>query len=224
MRVRRQRGIAKIVTWLAVVLLVAAIVDLRIRPVVEKQVEYLARQYSFTLINEALLTALEEEHIPYNEIVTISRGADGMVTSIETDMRAVNTLKAQTADTVAQRLSQREHQTVIVPIGTLLGSPVTAGLGPAIKVRIIPLGAVQSELDNRFAEAGINQTLHQIMLTTSVQIAAVLPGSTVEIVTAADYCVAETVIVGAVPDGFTLVNGDKQGSIERVNDYGVGQS
>jgi sporulation protein YunB len=220
-RVRKRSGFAKILTGLAVMLLVVVAVDLRIRPVVEKQIEYVARQYSFQLINQAMLSELVGELVPYGEIVSISRDGDGMVTSIETDMRAVNLLQTRTADTVARRLGQREWQTISVPVGTLLGSPLTAGRGFAVEIRIIPLGTVQSELGNQFAEAGINQTLHQIMLTTTVQIAAVLPGFTVETETAAGYCVAETVIVGAVPDGFTLVNGDEGGTVERINDYGV---
>jgi type II secretory pathway component PulM len=125
MRTRRgwgREGLAKILTGLAIALLAAVAFDLRVRPVVEREIEYQAQRYGFQLVNQATLSALEGEQIPYDEIVSLSRGADGAVTSVETDMRAINLLKSRTADAISQRLEQRERQTILVSVGSPNGT------------------------------------------------------------------------------------------------------
>jgi hypothetical protein len=53
--------------------------------------------------------------------------------------------------------------------------------------------------ESEFLSAGINQTIHKINLKVSVGIRAVIPGFSDETSVSADYCVAQTVIVGDVP-------------------------
>lgn len=213
------QAMVKFLTGIAVTLIVVVLVDARIRPVIEEVVGYQARLYAFQLVNSAMMEELAHEEIDYNKIVRISRGADGAVTAVQTDMRSVNRLKTQVADAVARKMEQPRNQSLSVPIGTLLGSSLVSGRGPEVEIKVIPLGYVQSELTNRFVAAGINQTLHQIMLGTNVQMTAVLPGFSVKTETSTNFCIAETVIVGAVPDGFTVVNGDDRSAIAKINDY-----
>ncbi len=64
------------------------------------------------------------------------------------------------------------------------------------------VGSSSAHFENAFASAGINQTRHEIRLVVDV-VSVLLPGfSTVTKVT--NRCaVAETVIVGSVPDTYT---------------------
>ena len=50
------------------------------------------------------------------------------------------------------------------------------------------------------SDAGINQTRHQILLDVTVAVEILLPGSTLNTEIGAQIPVAETVIVGTVPD------------------------
>ena len=76
-------------------------------------------------------------------------------------------------------------------------------MGPELKVGVLPMGAVSAEYFTEFYAAGINQTRHEIRLVVDVYVSVLLPGfSTVTKVT--NRCaVAETVIVGSVPDTYT---------------------
>jgi hypothetical protein len=74
-----------------------------------------------------------------------------------------------------------------------------------VTVRIMPLGSVQTRLYQQFTEAGINQTLHRIMLEVDFQVATVFPGYVVATDTTSSYPVAETVIVGKVPDAYLQI-------------------
>lgn len=218
-RNRGTRAIVRLLTAMAVILILVVFVDMRIRPAVEDMIAYQARARAFQTINTAVLQALEGEAVTGGDIVRVTRAGDGSIASIETDIVAVNRLKAQVAGAVADELEKADSRIVRVPLGTLLGSQIVAGRGPEVEMRVIPVGYVQSELYNEFVSAGINQTLHRILLKVSVQMAGVMPGYSVRTETSTNFCVAETVIVGAIPDGYTIVDGDGRSALDKINDY-----
>ena len=90
-----------------------------------------------------------------------------------------------------------------VPVGTLLGSPFLAGRGPLIRVRMQSVGSSSAHFENAFTSAGINQTKHQIYLVVDVYVSILLPGFSTTTKFSNTYSVAETVIVGSVPDNYT---------------------
>lgn len=215
----RGNTVAKILTVIAIMLLTVALVDLRMRPVLETVVGYQTKAFSVQIINTAMQEEMAKEAVWYADMVKLSYNADGQVTSVETDIVAVNRLKTQMIAAVSESIGQRGNQTLRIPIGTLLGSQLTSGRGPSVEARVIPVGYVQSEIYNEFISAGINQTMHKVMLRTTVQMVAVLPGYNVSTESSSSFCIAETVIVGSVPEGFTIINGDDSSTISKVNDY-----
>lgn len=214
---------ARLLTVLAVLLIAVVLADMRVRPMVEDTLAYQAKVYAFRAVNDAMLRELELDEVAYGDIARITRGSGGGVSSIQTDIVAVNRIKSRMADSVVKRLEEMDSQTVRIPAGTLLGNQFTTGRGPQITVRVAPVGVVQSELYNDFASAGINQTLHRIMLRTSVQMVAVMPGYSVKTETSTSFCIAETVIVGAIPEAYTIVGEDNSSTISKVNDYKAGK-
>ena len=53
----------------------------------------------------------------------------------------------------------------------------------------------------------MNQTLHRIELEVAVPVTLILPGGQTELTIETGLRVAETVIVGAVPDTYLTLNG-----------------
>ena len=68
---------------------------------------------------------------------------------------------------------------------------------------MVPSGYRTSEIENRFDSAGINQTRHQILLSVDVYTSILLPGFTASTKVSNEIAVAETVIVGSVPETYT---------------------
>jgi hypothetical protein len=56
-------------------------------------------------------------------------------------------------------------------------------------------------------------------MQVTVYMAAVLPGNTISTSVNSSVTIAETIIVGSVPDGYTHVNGDDASTIGKINDY-----
>ena len=198
-----------------------AAVDAHIRPVIQSMAAYQAKFYATRILNEAVEAQLAGESPSYRELVSLSTGDDGKINAVQTDVVRLNLLKAALTNAATDRLEELEQQTVLVPLGTLLGWQVLSGRGPLMEFRLVPAGYVRSSLSHRFDAAGINQTRHQIMLRLDASIIAILPGYTTSTEVSTDFLLAETVIVGTSPDSFTQVlTGDDQSIDQLIADYG----
>ena len=76
------------------------------------------------------------------------------------------------------------------------------GKGPEIPVDIIMLTSSRTDYKNVLETASINQTKHQILLRVIVDVDVLVPWETVSTQVECDVLIAETVIVGTVPDTY----------------------
>jgi sporulation protein YunB len=140
-----------------------------------------------------------EGSFEFGGFVHVEKDADGNVTAITTDTARVNALSAELLREVVGNLGQRDIE-LGVPIGTLSGVQILQGRGPKIPVRIHMQTASHAQFNSEFSSAGINQTRHQIILEVNVQINVLIPWKTMAEEVGTQVLVAETVIVGRVPD------------------------
>ena len=89
-----------------------------------------------------------------------------------------------------------------IPLGSLLDLDLLWGLGPTMNVHAMALGTVEGEFSSEFSSAGINQTIHKIELDLVIPLTLMLPGRVVETVCETQIPIAETVIVGQVPETY----------------------
>lgn len=149
------------------------------------------------MINAAISRELEK--LPQSSYIKISE-TDGRITSINSDTNAVNRLQSSVSKAVNENLSQLEGTKLSVPIGTLSGINILTGRGFDIPLRLHQIGAAKTELKSDLTEAGINQTKYSLYLTVTIEMTAILPAHSTDIVVSYDYPVSETVIVGEIPD------------------------
>lgn len=64
------------------------------------------------------------------------------------------------------------------------------------------VGSAHAVFQSQFSDAGINQTRHQILLEVTVSVDILLPGGDLPAEISAQVPVAETIIVGSVPDTY----------------------
>ena len=208
-RKKRRRRTAEIKILLVCLLLFALLfgAEQRMRPMIETVAAYQARLLATRNINDAVLDVVKEENVQYNDIVSVRQGIEGQVTSLTTDMVTMNRLKAQVTNRVSEYLENQTMQEVTIPIGTLIGGSVFSGRGPLVKFRLFPAGYVETDLYNDFQPAGINQTLHRIMVTVRVRVVGVIPFYSVTADISTSICMAQTVIVGKAPSSYTDIEG-----------------
>lgn len=200
MRRRRYRARAVIAFLLAGVLLIvgAVAVDARLRPLVQNYGMMSARRSAMLAVHRGVERALAESDTAYASFVTVVRD-DGQVTSLETNVTAVNRLKAAVSNAVMQELTAYEKQTISIPLGNLLGGSFFTGRGPFLPITVHTSGTVIATLTGEFTDAGINQTNHTLYLDMQVLMTAALPLERVSVDLTTRFPVCDTVIVGTVP-------------------------
>lgn len=72
-------------------------------------------------------------------------------------------------------------------------------------VKVVPAGSVSSEFLTEFVSAGINQTRHRIYMRLSARVRIVIPTGARDVEVLSFAPIAETVIIGRVPDSFVNV-------------------
>ncbi len=146
----------------------------------------------------------------WSELVQLVKDGEGQITAAVTDVGRVNELQAALSGDVIAALTAPNTADLGVPLGNLLPSPFFSGLGPKVPIRILSVSEVEVKLMSRFTSAGINQTLHRLLLTLSARVRVLIPTGTVTAIVYADVTAAETLIVGRVPDSYMYFEGSDQ--------------
>lgn len=171
------------------------------------------------IVSEAVYQAIEDGEIRYDGLVTFEKDETGQITAVRSNMAAFNHLQADILDTILTRIDQVSARELSIPVGTLTGFSLLAGRGPRISVRMESVGSSEANFHNEFVSAGINQTKHQIILTVDVSVSIMLPGFTTATKVSNSFIVAETVIVGSVPDTYTYFATEPDTYLEDTKDY-----
>ena len=178
---------------------VFSVLDNRLRPVITTMAQYQCRVVSVLAMNEAVMEELNEVQDIEQALVEVDKAPDGTVSAIEINSVEVNRLKTRLTDAVANRLLSAPKQDVHIPLGTLLGWQIMAGRGPDIPLQVVPASFVQSTIVDTLETAGINQTQHRIFIRFTVEMSAILPGYSTSVTVENEVCIAQTLIVGKVP-------------------------
>jgi len=191
----------------------------RMKPLLESLATTRVSNTVNRIIFEAVNEAIQEGDISYEELISMEKDTDGNITAVHSNMAAFNRLQAQILDIILARIDQVSARELSIPIGTLTGSALLAGRGPRISVRMESVGSSSAKFENRFDSAGINQTNHQIVLKVDVSVSILLPGFTTATTVSTAVTVAETVIVGAVPETYTYFSTAPETYEEDLKDY-----
>lgn len=207
LRYLRLTGRQRVLIWLTVIftmlLALTVAVVLHMKPVVVDLATARTSNAVNRIVVAAVNDAVDSGRIDYEQLVDFDKDADGHVTALRSNMAAFNRLQASIADDILQRMAEVSSTDLAIPIGTLTGSPLLAGRGPCLRVRMQSVGTATARFDNQFSSAGINQTRHRIILDVDVHVSILLPGLTTYTKVSNEISVAETVIVGGVPETYT---------------------
>lgn len=212
-KLRRWRGLAVLPSVLAAAALFAALwqgVDRRLHPVIEKMaLSSAVNRVSETVIN-AIADCVIEQQLAYDDFVTLEKDEEGRVSSLTGGFASSSLLKRDLVNDLVRELDTLKEEEFGIPLGTLTGWVIFSGKGPTVRVELLSVGDIAIDMRHEFTEAGINQTLHQVYLDVSSTVYLMIPGEILTSETVSSVCVAETVIIGEVPDTYLCVgNGEE---------------
>lgn len=159
-------------------------------------------------VNTAIAQVLREGDYDADYFVKFEKNESGEVTAISSNMTHVNALSAEILDRVVG-LTENRTLTVSIPAGNLTGISLLMGRGPGVPVEILVLTSSRVEFQNSIVTAGINQTKHQISLNVIVDIDVLVPWGSENTQVVTEVLIADTVVVGQVPDTYLNFDQDK---------------
>lgn len=154
------------------------------------------------IIENAIVSVLYENDITYSTLVEIEKDESGRVATVKADAVKMNMLKSEIGAEISKDILDTDSREISIPLGTILGVSALSGKGPKIKTTVTLASNVTSTIKNTFTSAGINQTLHEIYVNVNATIYVIMPKNSATAEVNSNYCIAQTVIIGTVPETF----------------------
>ena len=205
------RRIRSVFLWTAVMLgiLTAGFFSLRVR--YRQVILDLARtqimNVTSDLTNDAIARQMAAGEIQYDRLVYFEKDLQGQITALKTNMGEVNRLKTDILNTINDEILALDTADIGIPLGSIFLPELFSGKGPSIPVHILAIRNSEAVFESGFSEAGINQTLHRLNMAVTVDVAVLVLGQTDSFTVNGEVVVAETVIVGDVPQTFLQTGG-----------------
>ena len=129
---------------------------------------------------------------------------------LKTDVVVINKIASDVALEIEKELQNLKNEEIRIPIGALTGNKYLAGMGPGVKIKIIPTGNITTELKTEFQAQGINQTMYRIYLELKCDTNILTPYKTIHEEISNQVLLVETLIVGDVPQTYYNLEGLKK--------------
>lgn len=172
------------------------------RPALAAIAEARITALAVTAMNDAIMERMDDNS--YTSLITAYDNGE-KVYMIQADTRQMNMLASDCCAAAQTRIAAMGEQGVSVPLGTVSGITYLSGRGPGIRVMFTPVGSVESDFDSELVSSGINQSLYRVNIRLTSTIRLIMPGVSHIIEVSAKAAIAESIIVGDVPQVYTNV-------------------
>ncbi len=204
---RKRRIYIYIFTILIFTVSIWILFETRIRPVLRQVASAKAKSVAVSIISDEINRIIIEENIGYSDLANLQMDNDGQVCAVTTNIVEINRLKAIFANHIQAEMDKIDKMSIKIPAGTLVTSGIFSGYGPKIPLRLTTIGRAEVDIKDSFLEAGINQTRHEIYLFVRAKMSVILPGGNIGDEVDTKILIAQSVIVGDVPESVTNVSG-----------------
>ena len=203
------RGMLYIVVFLLVVVIVCYFLfRTQYRAVVTTLAQTQVKNATSDLINDAIDRQISNGTVRYDRMVYFEKDLDGKITALKTNMSEVNRLKTELLNLINQEILAMDADHLGIPLGSFFLPELLAGKGPVIPVQILTIRNSEAEFSSEFSQAGINQTLQRLHMQVRVDVSVLVLGKVNDFTISSQVVIAETVIVGQVPDMFLQTGGN----------------
>ena len=205
------RWIRRAVRWMIILVVAVSLAFLmlrsRYRDIIQELAQTQVKNTTSDLTNAAIAKQIAQGVIQYDRIVYFEKELDGRITALKTNMSEVNRLKTDILNLINDEILALDTSDIGIPLGSLFLPELLSGKGPAIPVHILSIRNSDAAFTSAFSQAGINQTLHQLVMVVSVDVSVLVLGQTSSFTVNSEVVVAETVIVGDVPSTYLQTGG-----------------
>lgn len=206
---RKKHLSRKLLRWTVIILLLLTAAFLVLENNLSQVILDMAYADAYSLAVKVINSAVADimhSGITFDDLITVHMDDKGKVTMLQANTVRMNDLATRTALQAQEKLQETKNQVIIIPFGAAIGIKFLAGSGPGIPVKILPVGAVSTQYVSEFESAGINQTRFKILLSTKTTVRLVIPTGAKLVELVSTVPIAESIIVGEVPNQFVDLN------------------
>ena len=202
------RKLCKIVIAILLIAMIALVFfRIKYHETIRSLAETQVKNSTSDLINDAIDAQIDRGNIQYDRIVYFEKDLNGKITALKTNMSEVNRLKTSILNIINDEILAMDTTDLGIPFGSLVLPEVMSGRGPLIPIQVMSISNSDAGFESYFTQAGINQTLQKLTMTISVDVSILVLGRTESFTVTSEVVVAETIIVGQVPDTFFQTGG-----------------
>lgn len=176
-----------------------------VNPIIIESSSAKVHSLSQDAINTAVFEVIKDSTI-YDTLIHILRNEEGEIIMISSNSVQINSLSRDIIENAQLKLEKMGASGVNIPIGTFTGMPIFVGRGPNVKLKLLPIGAINCNFSSKFVTAGINQTNHRIYIEVSTKVNVILPTASEIVNTKTQIMIAENIIIGKVPQTYLFSN------------------
>lgn len=188
----------------AVLLFLLLALERNLRPVAKTVAKIKSREVCVNVMQAAVRDLLETQPQLFDELFSITQDNIGHVTGAVCNPAELAIVQNTLEGAVSEALQNSRLLKFPVPMGTLSGMQLLAGLGPGVPVRAVPLSAVQSRVETQLTSGGVNQTVLEVDVVLSVEMSTLLAGSETHETVESRIRAAQVMVVGEVPQFYHI--------------------
>ena len=152
-----------------------------------------------TMISNEEATVIMDQY-SYDDLITITRDKENNVKMLQTNTKNINKIISDIPVNIVSKFNEEQNSNISIYLGSITGLKIFSAVGPKINIRISHVGNVNTKLVSEFTAQGINQTLHRVYLNLDCEVTILTPYDTIKQKIENQVLIAESVIVGVVPD------------------------
>ena len=190
----------KLFIFLLMFTVIFVFIDSRIRPQIITLARYKVQSVVTQAANQAIIEQMEQSPLSYGDLITVQRNENGEITLLSYNALEVNRLKSQITSTVISKVQMMDKADIYIPIGSITNLDMLNNKGPLLHFVITPAAFVETDIESEFETTGINQVNHRIFIVLKISASALIPNFSTDVEFKTRVCVAQTVIVGKVPE------------------------
>ena len=152
-------------------------------------------------VNDSINGVIGQGIYGFDYFINVDKDESGNVTAITSNMAHINKLSTDILNSVIES-TDNGVLSIEIPIGNLSGINLLLNKGPDVRVDIIMPTSSRVEFRNEVISCGINQAKYQLVLEVTIDIDILVPWGTESATTVTEVIVADTVVVGRVPNTY----------------------
>lgn len=201
---RRERGslLLSALVGLSMACLLIHAFNTALRPQLLAFTEVQVRNRLNQLSSQVVSQVMQDQSLTYSELVVLRTGQGGEVSTMSVDSQKLNLLRAQVMEQITEQILALDTTDLGIPLGLLTGIDILSAAGPKLPVRVTSVASATGLFRNEFTNAGINQTLHRIVLDVTITARLLLPVGITETALTIPVYITEAIVIGQVPQTY----------------------